>query len=435
MIKKHLMRYLALFLSSSVRASLHRGFWRLRAVFKPELKNAEVYLRAKDPYSFLLIQALPELQQRFKLKWDVYIVDDLQADMYPKPELWHDNALQDAIKLAGLYGFITPKKVSLDESQIQSATAHLLTVQKNKGSIEQFKQVFLQLWQEQAVTPKQIDETGLELLQQNQQRLIKRGHYLSASIWHLGSWFWGLDRLDHLERQLNHMQLNKGEAQIHFNKTYVNFCRPYPTQHVKKSNLDTPLILYFSIRSPYSHLALERCRKLARHYKIPLVIKPVVPMVMRGLKVPPSKKFYIFFDTKREADKHEINYGFVADPLGDGVKRCYALFDYAKEQGKEIDFLSSYSHAVNAEGVLSDSGSGLKLIVERAGLSWPKAKQILQTTNWQNTWPSWAEQHEAELMQSSLWGVPSIKYQDCVVWGQDRLEFIEQKIREHLLNH
>ena len=295
-------------------------------------------------------------------------------------------------------------------------------------------QVFQELWQGKPQLDYEFSEQQQLLLDQNEQKLKTRGHYLSASIWYLGNWYWGLDRLDHLEHLLNSLGHNTQQPKIEFDKTYVNFCRSLPAKATSTPMLLHPIELFFSIRSPYSHLALIRCIKLSRHYAVPLVIKPIVPMVMRGLTVPPNKKFYIFFDTKREAEKLGINYGFVADPLGAGVRRCYALFDYAKSEGKEIDYLLSYSQAVNAEGVLSDTDKGLKYIVERADLNWNKAKAILEDTDWANDWPRWTEKNEQELKQLGLWGVPSIKYDNSIVWGQDRLEFVEQAIRKSTMN-
>lgn len=434
MLSKFLSRYIARALSSTYRAHLHQVYWRLRSKFTPKLKNAEVFLRANDPYSYLLVQTLPRLQQRYSIDWDIYIVSELPKEMYPEPDLWRTNALNDAALLAELYQIPIPTAAEISESEFTAATSKLLVLQAQQAPINAMVKVFEELWQGKPQLEYARSEQQQLLLSQNEQKLKTRGHYLSASIWYLGNWYWGLDRLDHLENLLNSLGYNSQQPRIEFDKTYVNFCRPLPANATNTNKPIHPIELFFSIRSPYSHLALIRCVKLSQHYSVPLVIKPVVPMVMRGLKVPPTKKFYIFFDTIREAAKLAINYGFVADPLGAGVRRCYALFDYAKSEGKEIDYLLSYSQAVNAEGILSDTDKGLMYIIERAGLNWNKAKAILDNKGWANDWPSWAEKNEQELKQLGLWGVPSIKYDNCIVWGQDRLEFIEQAIRKSTMN-
>jgi 2-hydroxychromene-2-carboxylate isomerase len=155
-------------------------------------------------------------------------------------------------------------------------------------------------------------------------------------------------------------------------------------------------------------------------------------MVMRGLLVPNAKKMYIFHDTKREAIKLGIDYGFVADPLGEGVKRCYALFNYAESLGKETDFLLNYAEAVNAQGIRSETDQGLKIIVERTGLDWVYAQQLLNSDECHEQWQVWAEENREQMLALGSWGVPTFQYGDLVLWGQDRAGLIERAVLEDL---
>ena len=186
--------------------------------------------------------------------------------------------------------------------------------------------------------------------------------------------------------------------------------------------------MYWSARSPYSYLGIIRAVQLSEHYQIPLEIKPVLPMMMRGMFVPQTKKMYIFHDTKREADKLAIPYGFVGDPLGPAVERCYALLAYAQSQGKYIDFLLSFAKGVNSEGIRAETDKGMKKIVERSGLNWQQAKPLLN----QSGWKARVDQNLEEMMQQGCWGVPSFCYQQHRFWGQDRLGIIENLIQQQL---
>ena len=185
-----------------------------------------------------------------------------------------------------------------------------------------------------------------------------------------GEWYWGLDRLEHLERRLNELGLARGGARVEFDRGYRDFCRLGNADQVADAQRAIPIVIYFSIRSPYSYLGLVRVRQLATHYRIPLVVKPVLPMVMRRMQVPRTKSSYITADVKREADKFGIDFGCIADPLGRGVERCYALYDFAQAAGKGQEFLESYARGVWAEGIRSDTDAGLKQLVERVGLDW-----------------------------------------------------------------
>jgi len=127
-----------------------------------------------------------------------------------------------------------------------------------------------------------------------------------------------------------------------------------------------------------------------------------------------------------------LDYGFVADPLGIGVERCYALFDYAKSKGKEVGYLLSFARAVNAQGIHSDTDSGMQKIVEAAGLDWSEAKPILDSEFASGDWRTWAEHNYSQMRALGLWGVPSFAYEDVAVWGQDRIDVIEQRVCEKL---
>jgi 2-hydroxychromene-2-carboxylate isomerase len=285
--------------------------------------------------------------------------------------------------------------------------------------------------QSQPPTPTLAASQKAELqLTKNEALLAQKEHYLGAMIYYEGEWYWGVDRLDHLEQRLIDTGLaRQPREQIHFNKTYAQFCQRPAKQISAAQNISQqPLVLYWSARSPYSYIGLEQATKLAKYYHIPLVIKPVLPMMMRGMHVPETKKMYIFLDTKREARKLGIPYGFVADPLGAAVERCYALVEYAQSENKLHQFLLSFARGVNAEGIRAETDSGLKKIVTRCGLDWSVAKSKLSDRHWQN----WAQDNLDEMLLMGCWGVPSIRYGNTHFWGQDRFGMIENAIRKEL---
>ncbi|MGK0250223.1 MAG: 2-hydroxychromene-2-carboxylate isomerase, partial [Oleispira sp.] len=306
----------------------------------------ELYLRINDPYSYLLVQVLADFEQRFDVQMQFRTIFNLQQDMYPETELWHVNGFLDATHLATLYKLKWPTHApSNDARRIQQGSYALLQIenQSRKSTINDWaavEQIFKDYWfpqptdglYESLITHNTLDEAACsKQLRANEQALLEQGHYMSAMLYYAGEWYWGLDRLDHLEARLLLLGLGEG-SEVRFDQTYRNFCKTVPLSAANPNS--KKLTLYFSIRSPYSHLGLHQAIKLAQHYQLALEIKPVLPMVMRGLLVPDTKKMYIFHDTKREAVKLGIDYGFVADPLGEGVKRCYALFEYAQSLGK-----------------------------------------------------------------------------------------------------
>jgi len=343
--------------------------------------------------------------------------------MYPEPELWHKNALKDAGYLAELYQLEFPMAAFSQPTTATYALTHqLLSIQSHSDFVAKALPLLAKYWRGELVS--QENKTQSALLEKNNAQLRSKGHYLSSTISYAGEWYWGLDRLDHLENRLNKLNAFKSKKRIKYNETSRHFCQRMSNLDKFDARPDDVLTIFFSARSPYSYLGLERAIRLAKHYRIRFQIKPVLPMMMRGMQVPPQKKWYIFFDTKREARKFGLDYGFVADPLGLGVERCYSLLGYATSEGKDANFLLSYARAVNAQGIRSETDSGLRKIVEKSALSWKHAKSLLGNQEWRD----WANNNYDEMHALGLWGVPCFQFQNTSVWGQDRLDILELAI-------
>lgn len=455
-IKKKIQPYGARLISSNGVLKVKRRLQEVQRKLLGRSHHIEIYLRINDPYSYLLVQVLADFELRFNVTMEFRAILNLQQDMYPEAEMWHDNGFLDATHLADLYQLEWPSEAPNDKEdakdaaskQHQKSSQLLLALEaqgRENNSVDwaAVEAVFKQYWFQQPFNDltqrlsadgkpcgAELTESVIDQhLMANEKRLADQGHYMSAMLKYAGEWYWGLDRLDHLEKRL--LQLSLGpNTDVRFDKTYSEFCKTQPLSAANPSL--KKLTLYFSIRSPYSHLGLQQAITLAEHYQLELEVKPVLPMVMRGLSVPDTKKMYIFHDTKREAEKLSIGYGFVADPLGEGVNRCYSLFKYAQTLGKETDYLLNYAQAVNAQGIHSDTDAGLKEIVERSGLNWEHAKKLLEQEGRDQQWQIWAEQNREEMVSLGSWGVPTFQYDDLVLWGQDRAGLIERKILQEL---
>ena len=140
---------------------------------------------------------------------------------------------------------------------------------------------------------------------------------------------------------------------------------------------------------------------------------------------------YIFKDTKREALKHSIDFGFSADPLGAGVERCYALFEHAVSLNKGNVYLEAFARSVWAEGIDAATDAGMEKIVAAAGLDWSLAKPLLADDSWRN----WAQENLLDMYDHGLWGVPSFRYGQLAIFGQDRLDRLEHAIVGELSEH
>jgi 2-hydroxychromene-2-carboxylate isomerase len=189
--------------------------------------------------------------------------------------------------------------------------------------------------------------------------------------------------------------------------------------------------MWFSFRSPYSYLALEQIEAVLAPYGVPLVLRPVPPMVARGLPMPQVKQLYIVRDVKREADRLGIPFGELCDPLGAGVDNCLAIMHWALGRGPAdaLSFARSAARGIWSEARDVSAYVDLRAVVERAGLPWDEARAALDDPAGAKA----AQANAADLAVVGLWGVPAFRVGDFVAWGQDRLPLLADRLRRHAL--
>lgn len=230
----------------------------------------------------------------------------------------------------------------------------------------------------------------------------KLGHYASASACFEGEWYTGLERLHHLEARLGARPAD------------ILFPPPAEAQNAPGGG---EVEAFISFRSPYSYLAAMRMFDLAEDWGANLVVRPVLPMAMRGLSVPREKRFYIVRDAAREADRLGLPFGNIVDPLGAGVERALSVFPLAREQDRLSEFVKSAMAGAWADGLDLADDRDFRRVVERAGLNWSDAQSAIQCEGWRSE----MDENRTALNEMGLWGVPSFRVGGQVTWGQDRL--------------
>jgi 2-hydroxychromene-2-carboxylate isomerase len=253
-------------------------------------------------------------------------------------------------------------------------------------------------------------------------------HY-SGAMFHYGKeWYWGVDRLYHLEKRLAGLDADREAGKE------LLVPRPPAEAGPLKDNGCLTLEVYPSLRSPYTSIAFDRALQLAQDTGVKLVVRPVLPMVMRGVPATPEKGMYIFTDTQREAREAGVPYGNFYDPIGEPVRRCYSIYPWACQQGRGNELLSSFLSAAFAQGVNTNRDQGLRQVVEAAGLDWNEAQQHLGESGWEDI----LEQNRQAMYDAGLWGAPSFRLLDeqgeqlLALWGQDRLWLFAREIQRQL---
>jgi 2-hydroxychromene-2-carboxylate isomerase len=204
-----------------------------------------------------------------------------------------------------------------------------------------------------------------------------------------------------------------------------------------RDNGSLTLEIFPSLRSPYTAMVFDQTLALAEKTGVNLVVRPVLPMVMRGVPATREKGMYIFTDAAREARSAGVPFGNFYDPIGEPVRRCYSLYPWACEQSLGNQLISSFLSSAFAQGVNTNNNRGLKLVVEKAGLDWTVAKTLLGQSGWQEI----LESNRLAMYQAGLWGVPSFRLLDkqgesvLALWGQDRLWLVAREIERQLTLH
>ena len=432
-VGRMLMPLAAQIITSHKLRAFRRGWFQLKRHLVPSLNTVIFYHRVNDPYSFLLLQALPRFLQDFKVNLQFRFVLDLPEDELPKPDLLEKYALEDAKRLALLHDLVFPDDmVQPSREDALRATAILYKHQDRPQLLHLVTEVTSALWGCSTTTFQScLKRYGTlpdrEARTQQTQALTDlqgRGHYQSAMLYYGGEWYWGLDRLAHLADRLHKPGMMRASGDIaDYQRQYRHVLQSYNTLRPRPRQVK-PLDFYFSFRSPYSYLAADRVFRLAELYKIPVTVKPVMPMVTRGISLSRAKRLYIVRDARREAEKFNLPFGKICDPLGEGVEHCMALFQFAKSLGKEKEFVVSAAEGIWSEGLDVNRPRHLKKILERAELDWQQAQPWLEKQDWKQN----AQRNADELATLGLWGVPAFHYGDLVIWGQDRLWALEQAV-------
>ena len=396
----------------------------------------EYFHQVEDGYSHLAAQVLQQLCRRYDIELVTHLVRGPQGRNSAEPDLLLKLSGYDAFHVAPEYGLRFPRHSQpLDPHLLELATA-VLAAQDSNGFIQCAAAVGEALWSHDAARLKSLARSLGSASEGEREARLDTGtarrtelkHYSGAMFYYGKEWYWGVDRLYHLEKRLAALGADREAGE--------ELLVPRPPVETGPLRDDGSLTLevYPSLRSPYTSIVFDRTLRLASDTGVKLVVRPVLPMVMRGVPATREKGLYIFSDTVREAREAGVPYGNFYDPIGDPVRRCYALYPWACQQGRGNELLSSFLSAAFAQGVNTNRERGLRKVVEAAGLAWNEARQHLGESGWESE----LEENRLAMYGAGLWGVPSFRLLDeqgeqlLALWGQDRLWLFAREIQRQL---
>ena len=389
-----------------------------------------------DGYSHLAAQFLAQLSTRYDIELSCFLVSLPVGKNVAEPELLARLSRYDAHQIADGYGLSFPDHPEAPQEALLQKAEGVLAAQDDRQFVAIAGAVSGALWAGDEQALDALAATNGCASPEEIEAAVDRGdaerkalkHYSGAMFYYGGEWYWGVDRLYHLEQRLAELGVDRQPG------TPLLAPKPEIDWGGVKGDGSITLELYASLRSPYTAVIFDRAVQLAESAGVKLDLRPVLPMVMRGVPATREKGMYIFMDAAREARSAGIRYEKFYDPIGEPARRCYSLYPWAASQGRGVALFSSFLQHAFVKGISTNNDRGLRKVVEAAGLDWREAQQHLGSEGWQEQ----LEANRLTMYDAGLWGVPSFRLLDAngeavvSLWGQDRLWVVAREIRNLL---
>lgn len=396
--------------------------WRRRLSEQPA--SLQLFYRVDDPQAHLLLLLSEDLAAGYAIEINLLVlgVETTTPDAAQRRYLaWrHEDARRMASAMSLPRIEAPPQRLA---GGVEVAMQRALRLNNDVSACRALSSAY---WQgnEQALIEAAV---GMRAQEQAHAAIRRReaeaalehsGHYDSAALVFDGEVYRGAERLRHLTRRLRGDGFAvRGDAaarqRLAERLDAIDASRP----RLANAGAGSPVELFFSFRSPYSWLAFDRVAAMADAAGRPLRLRPVRPMVTRGVPLPAAKRRYLVTDAAREARVYGVPFGRIVDPLGDGVAHCLAGFYAAAKIGREREFTRQALAAIWSRGIDMSSVNAFSAFLRELGLSWKGVRPLLADAALEAA----LSDNAGALEALDLWGVPTIVVDGLAVWGQDRL--------------
>lgn len=205
--------------------------------------------------------------------------------------------------------------------------------------------------------------------------------------------------------------------------------------------------VFWSFRSPYSYLATKRLVGIAAGYEVEVRVRPVLPIAVRipGFfqQVNPLWPPYLMRDTMRIAEFEGLSYAW---PQPDPIVQDFATREVAAEQpyiyrltrlgvaaverGRGLPFIDEASQIIWSGQVRGwHEGAHLAGAAARAGLDLAAMDAAVAADP--ARYDAVIEQNQRDLEAAGHWGVPTMLFDGEPFFGQDRIELLLWRMRQH----
>ena len=204
--------------------------------------------------------------------------------------------------------------------------------------------------------------------------------------------------------------------------------------------------LFWSMRSSYSYLALDRIIDIKEKYDVKINFKFVLPLALRHrnyfINMPKSRKNYGKLDNLRIAKYYNIPFKW---PDPDPVKFTNGIPDYdqplaykvsrmgvlAEKNNKGFDYVEALSRAIwDGKNKNWNDKSFLISLFKSIGLNYEEMEKEVDKNS--DIYDEMLSINGRKLEESGHWGVPTLVLRKEPFFGQDRIDIFEWKLKEIL---
>jgi 2-hydroxychromene-2-carboxylate isomerase len=211
---------------------------------------------------------------------------------------------------------------------------------------------------------------------------------------------------------------------------------------------DLEIDVFWSFRSPWSYLATPRLAEWQRRYRLRVRFRPVYPIAIRTPeffeRVNPLWFRYFMVDVHRVAEMLAIPFRWprpdpIVQELRNGRPATAAEQPYifrltrigvvAEERGRGIDFAREVSALIWGDTENWHQQDHLARASQRAGLELAELDRTAESEV--ERIEAVIEQNQKDHEAAGHWGVPTCAFRGEPFFGQDRLDVLLWRLRQH----
>ena len=191
---------------------------------------------------------------------------------------------------------------------------------------------------------------------------------------------------------------------------------------------------YYSVASPYAYLGVKKFQEIVKKYSLEVIEKPIdlvgtVFAETGGTPVPkrhPSRQQYRLVEIERFGNKLNININKQPKFFPPADPHKAALFTIASiKSGLSIDFGKEVLTKLWSEEKDISQDSVLEEVCNKFKLNFNEIKTVANSEEIKSIYLS----NSNDAIAQGVFGAPSFIMNNELFWGQDRLDFLEDKIK------